>query len=678
MAVAVCGVVFVLCVAAVAAGRDRLGVGSSLREAVVVASALVGGFVVAVTEGLGALGELRFGPVLACWIGFGLGLAASVVMNRRHLSGWWARAIPLDRLDISLLALIAIIVGASGLIAAICPPNNYDVTLYHLPRQVQWLQQGSVAHFPTQDYRLTVNPPFAEFVGLHLMLLSGSDRLATVESWVAMLLTLAAVSLVARELGLSRKGQLLAALFAVTVPIGFHEAANGKNDWTVAFWLAATAFWVLRVWKADRVRVAEAACAGLSVGLLVLTKGTGGVYAVPLALLGGLGLAVRRPRGWTTAALLVGTLALLPSVGHWSRNVAAYGSVSGETFGLGSELQTPSVWASGLVRNVGMHLASPRAAWNRKIDKYVHRVHDWLGLGTEDPHTTWLGVPFKVEYQPRQDDFATAPVHALLLLVAVPVLAVGRRTDPSWLVYLIGTAGGFLLFCAAFKWQPWHPRLHLPVLALGGVAAGWLLTRPQVRWLAPVAAAGLVLSVLPTTQSQARSLGPDGLCVFTSDPDRLRFFNQDAILNDACEIVARVQATHPAAVDLINHEPAPWEYPITLWLRTSDDPPRVSYFYPVAGSPACETPAGVVIDVASPHPPDLIRHPQTREVYRIAERVGRFTIYRPLPPGTEYAGYRLTDGGEWDAIPGQATGGPPVCDHPVARFGIGTEQPRTH
>src|SRR5947209_7604154 len=144
MAVVVCGVVFALTVAAVITTRHRSGVGFSSRDAVVAASTLCGGFVVAVTEGLGALGELRFGPVLACWTALGFGLAAFVLVNRSMLTGWWSRSEPLGWLDTGLIALIAAVVGASGLIAVLCPPNNYDVTLYHLPRQVQWLQQESV------------------------------------------------------------------------------------------------------------------------------------------------------------------------------------------------------------------------------------------------------------------------------------------------------------------------------------------------------------------------------------------------------------------------------------------------------------------------------------------------------------------------------------------------------
>ena len=655
MAVGLLVVVFALAVAGVVAWRDRLGVGDSFRAAVVAAAAFVGGLVVAITEGLGAVGEIYFGPIVLCWFLAALGFLAWVVARRQALSGWWEPAARFDWGECVLIGLLVAVVGAAGTLAVRCPPNNWDVVLYHLPRQLQWLQQGSVAHFPTQDYRLTVNPPFAEFVGLHLLLLSGTDRLATVESWAAMVLTLMAVSLTGWELGLSRKGQLLAALFAATVPVGFHEAADGKNDWLVGFWLVATTFWILRLRKAEHIRLPQALCAGLSLGLLVLAKGTGGVYAVPLAVVGGWGLLLRRPRGWVPALLTVATLSLLLNVGHWSRNVTAYGSVYGETFGLENERHTPAVWTSVLVRNVAMHLAAPHQAWNRKVEKYVHRVHEWLGLDMDDPQAAWLGSRFKVKYQLQHEDFATAPVHTVLLLVsfiALAPLAVRRR---EWLVYWLAAAGCFLLFCVVFKWQPWHPRLHLPCFALGGVAFGWLVTQRRVRWLTVPAVVGLVLSVVPAaTRSAARSLGPGGLNVFTSEPDRLRFFNHDAVMNDAREVVARVQATHPRAVDLINQGDVLWGYPITLWLRDGDDPARVGYFYPVGGSPTAQPAADIAIDVGSGPPPEMIRHPQTRIVYRVEARVGQFTIYAPLPPSD-------------DSIPD--------CDQPVFRFGIGTEPP---
>jgi hypothetical protein len=236
-----------------------------------------------------------------------------------------------------------------------------------------------------------------------------------------------------------------------------------------------------------------------------------------------------------------------------------------------------------------------------------------------------------------------------------PLAAAAFRGERLWLIYLLATVGGFMAFCAVFKWQPWHPRLHLPGLALGGVAFGLLCTRRVVCWVAPVAVAGLVLSVVPAaTQSGARSLGPPGLSVFRSDADDLRYFGKADTRRDVEAVVARVLGTNPRAVDLINQGSHPWEYTIARGLRRASHPPRVGYFYPVAGSPVADPPADAVIDVGSEHPPSFIRHPQTRRVYRLADRVGNFTVYRPADPAEQ-----------------------PACDQPVARFGIGTEYPPT-
>ena len=678
MAVAVCVVVFALAVAAVGTARTPLGLGPSVREVVVAAAAVCGGFLVAITEGLSAIHELRYEPVLVCWCLAAVVAGVLLIRHRFELTRWVQVSRP-AWCNFTLLAVIIAVVGTAGLLAVVCPPNNWDVTLYHLPRQLQWAQQASVEHFPTQDYRLTVNPPFAEFVGLHLLLLSGTDRLAAVESWAAMVLTLLAVSLVARELGLSHCGQLLAATFAVTIPVGFHEATNGKNDWMVAFWLATTTFWVLRDWTAERVGFAHAMFAGLSLGLLLLTKGTGGVYAVPVALLGGVALVVRRPSGWLRTVAVVGVLVFALNAPHWHRNAAAYGSVSGETFGLANERHDPAVWASGLLRNVTMHLAGPRDSWNWKVEKAVRRWHAALGVAVEEPGTTWSDQPFRTRDRRDHDDQANAPVHVLLLLAVAPGLAyVAARGGPLWPVYVIAAAGGFVLFCGVFKWQPWHPRLHLPPLALLGVGFGWAFTRPVVRWFAPVAVAALIVGLDPAvSRCEARSLGAEGLNVFRHDADELRFLGRADLATDAREVAARIRSVRPSVVEVINNGPLPWDYPVALWLRSDPEPPRVGYFYPVAGSPTDTPPADLVLDVTGPDRPEFVRHRRTRLVYRATDRVGTFTLYRPFLPGDVWAegGLRLSTAGAWEPLPGVPHGRPPQLDHPIGRFGIGPELP---
>jgi hypothetical protein len=166
--------------------------------------------------------------------------------------------------------------------------------------------------------------------------------------------------------------------------------------------------------------------------------------------------------------------------------------------------------------------------------------------------------------------------------------------------------------------------------------------------------------------------------VFQDDTELLRFFGNHYLRHNYLELIAKVRAMAPHSVDLINQPTLPWEYPITLGLRDGPNPPRIGYFYPVLGSPPPGPPADVVIDIGSQYPPEVIRHPQTRAVYRIADRIGDYTIYRPLAAGSEYAGHRLTDSGAWKPIPGASPSPPPICEHAVARYGIGAEPPAGH
>src|SRR6185312_16334794 len=162
----------------------------------------------------------------------------------------------------------------------------------------------------------------------------------------------------------------------------------------------------------------------------------------------------------------------------------------------------------------------------------------------------------------------------VLLLAAMAALLPTALRERSWAMYLLAVTGGFVAFCVVFKWQPWHPRLHLPCFALGSVAFAWLMTQSRLRCLMPVAVIALVGSVVPVALgSSARSLGREGPNVSASTADELRFFDRGDLLADARAVVERIRAKEAGNVDLINQEPVPWEHPIALWLRQGKHPP---------------------------------------------------------------------------------------------------------
>ena len=98
-----------------------------------------------------------------------------------------------------------------------------------------WIQQQSVAHYPTHITRQLFSNPWAEFTIAHLFLLTGTDRLANSVQWFSMVGSLIAVSLIAARLGADKRGEVLAAVVAATIPMGILQASSTQNDYVTAF-----------------------------------------------------------------------------------------------------------------------------------------------------------------------------------------------------------------------------------------------------------------------------------------------------------------------------------------------------------------------------------------------------------------------------------------------------------
>jgi hypothetical protein len=135
-----------------------------------------------------------------------------------------------------------------------------------------------------------------------------------------------------------------------------------------------------------------------------------------------------------------------------------------------------SVTVSNVIRNICLHFSGYPL-----VVRFVYDVHRMLGINPEDPATTWTGTRFDVLpwYCTRHEACASSPIHVILLLLAIPIVCwlFVYNNERGLFFYCAGIAASFVLFCAAFRWQPWHTRLHLSMLVPGTVVIGILLTR---------------------------------------------------------------------------------------------------------------------------------------------------------------------------------------------------------
>ena len=457
--------------------------GGSVREAFLAAAVVWGLLTAGFTELLGAFRQLT--PVLlaAAWAAATL-VSVGCALRPTRFAPFRTRRWVASPVELAL----AVLVGSAALLtlatAVWSAPNNYDSMTYHLPRVYRWLQNRSVEFFPTNFTPQLHNPPWAGYAVLNLLALKGDDRLVNLIQWFSLCGSVVAASLIAARLGAAPHTQLFAAVFCATLPMGILQASNAANSYATAFWLFALTYYLLRLHAAPAW--ADAAWASASLGLAVADQADGLRLRRPAP-----GLAVRRlasPASGTAAARKRPHFAVLQQrccrTLRLSEKLCLYGAVLGPgkegdagEWDYQNGTHTGAAVASNLLRNAALELRTPSSRVNALLEGAVVRCHRWLGMDVNDPRTTWLGASFQLGGgEPRDEDCSGNLPHTLLILaVGAAALGCGGLWRDGRVAGLAGALLlGLLLFCFAFRWQPWHNRLHLPLFVMASplVAVG--------------------------------------------------------------------------------------------------------------------------------------------------------------------------------------------------------------
>jgi hypothetical protein len=426
----------------------------------------VGVATVALTEGLSLVHALDRATVLGAWA-----LLAAVALAWRRPWRWRWRAPH---------TAAALVLGVTAVTAVLSPPNGWDAVSYHMSRVVYWIQNGSVAHFPTHDLRQVVFSPFAEFCVLHLQLLWGGDRLANLVQWAAFAGCLWAVAELVRRGGGSPAAVGAAVVFAATLPTAIVQASGTENDLVLALWLLVA---VLAVEEHLRTGTTISALkVGAAAGLLALTKGTGYVLGAPVlagwgVLLLARSASARRALG---AIACAAALALALNAGHYLRNLGAFGSPLGDAIFVDyhqNETRSPRVLASNLIRNASFHLATPSPALNAAIVRGVGAIHALIGIAAADARTTLLEAPFSLEFTTHEDR-SSNPLHFAAIVGVLGLVAARRvRLGGPGLACAAAAVAGFALLSWLVKWQTWGARFQISLFLLMAVPCGIVAAR---------------------------------------------------------------------------------------------------------------------------------------------------------------------------------------------------------
>jgi hypothetical protein len=630
---------FLACVAR----RQRAG-GSALLEASLTALLTTVVVTVAITELLGIAGRLRPIPVTLAW------LAAVVVAARVPASIAWQRAGGVDNaasngtpntriaapsVRLPLVLLLGPVIVLTGVTALLAEPNNADSMTYHLSRVEHWLQNGSLAFYPTSIPRQLQFAPLAEYFVLQLRALSGGMAFANLVQWLALLGCCASVASIARRLGANEWSQLAAAVFVVTAPMAILQASSTQTDLVAALFVALTIDRTL-AWIAAGYRLRDAATLGAAAAAAVLTKGTASLCLVPLAVWLLLSFLHRRERWILLGGLAAAAIVVLLNAGHLLRSLAA-GSLLGpgadNIVSSNSFAHLPARALSSLIRHAGSELMTPSYKVNELIDSLVRGVHRLLGLDINDPATTWKGAAWSPPVNDLNEDFAGNPLHVLATVAALIGVAVWRDGGALLRRYGLVVAAMIVLMGVLLRWQLWITRLHLPLWVAAAPIVGIMIGR------LPKIVGGTLLSLL-VLAAMPWALGNDlrplthvrwhGPTLFDTPPARVLFAARPYLLKRYDEATTFLTAQRAHRIALRMGEDS-FEYPLWwLMFRKSIDPVTIVHdcvVNPVlVAPPASDPPPDYVVAIDVPAVDEFDCHGLA---YRPVLRAGRILLYAP-------------------------------------------------
>lgn len=508
-----------------------LGSGIPARRALLATAVAWGVGVVAITEALSTFRLVTRGAVAGSWLFVAVTVSA---IGRRALATGAARVraafdlrtirlagpYELDHFLAGGALLVLVLIAA---VAVLCPANSWDVMEYHLPRVMLWLSQRSVAFFPTPEYDQLILGPFSEYAFLHVDLLWGGDRFVTLVEVGSLGGCVVGASLIARELGVNRRGQLLAALACATIPEAVLEASGAMNTVVSSLWTLSMVAFILAC-RRDPSWL-NLACAAAAAGLACLTKGIAYAYVPPLVL----ALFWSIPREHRGSVLkkvpVVALLALAMNLPQALRARSLTGSWLGAPFPdggpfLGFDVAHPSFrgMLANVVRNLSLHFGVPSQAARNALEKAARAAIRGLGQDPDDRGWVFQGLMYGRSgtfWIPQfgRNEITAGNLTSLVLALVAATWAFVRAPRPRRLLVLYwgGIGGAFLFYCLMLRWQIWGSRLQLPLFVLAAAPVGVFLERRSARVQGGIAAGLLLIAVSFAARNGTRSLVPPPL-----------------------------------------------------------------------------------------------------------------------------------------------------------------------
>lgn len=445
-----------------------------------------------ITEVYSVFHLIGFLPLVLTWYGLAAVLLLMLLLRRKQTKqGKKSRGkaagprVPEEKPDLRVL-----FIGAVSLFVLVMAmttvPYNWDSMTYHLPRIMHWAQNGSVAHYSTNVLRQISSPVLAEFVNLHVYLLTGGrDILFHLLQGLSFLTCAACVYGIAGKLKCTLSFRFLATLLYMSMPIAFAEALTTQVDNFATVWLLYFVYLLLdftdleKKLVADKTTVVRVCLLGLFVSFGYLTKPSVCI-AMAIMVLWLLAVCMTRKDSVKILVKLIACVLpaiLLPLLPELMRNLKTFSAIASQGTGQRQLVGTlnPLYLFVNFLKNFVYNL--PNVYLNDSgyfLTRLVKKVAGILGVELDAPSIAEDGREFFLHTAPDYaHDTAINPVIVILMLVCIVLWIrklkkkeLGKTLKKSLMSYSFVAVVCFLVFCVLLRWEPFVTRYMVSYLAL--------------------------------------------------------------------------------------------------------------------------------------------------------------------------------------------------------------------
>ncbi len=468
---------------------------------------------------------------------------------------------------IILIGFVLFTLLITGITAVMAPPNNWDSMTYHMSRVAHWVQNQDLAFYPTSILRQLYYQPFAEYVILHHYILGSGDRYVNLVQWASMVGCIVGVSLIALYLGGSGLTQTLSAFVAATVPMAILQSSSTQNDLVLSFWVVSYIVLIFQI--RSNSSILWWILAGISLGLILLTKATGLIYIFPFSIW--LFFDQVKKTGWVILkyVMILALISLLIITPFYYRSglvdlLSANRQLTNpypEVAPVFNGNFLPSTVFSNVIRNLSLHFTITSRV-TRYVERSVEMIHEFINIDVDDPETTFQYVDFDLIWSGFLEDSTGNPIHLLLIVAGVMYIFLSEKLkeQKKIIFYMLLCLSTFVLFSALLRWQPWNSRLQLPFFFLCTPFIAFMLINTfsqKAIWMVIFILA--TYSLFPLFLNVSRPIVGSSSILFT-DRTTQYFKNRPELEYSYVETVARLNRMKCSKVGVLLGVDD-WEYP---------------------------------------------------------------------------------------------------------------------